>query len=207
MSLPLLLASASPRRCELLGQLGIAFVVLPAEIDETPRPNEAPEQLVLRLACAKAEAARVSAVPGQWVLGADTVVAMDVDILGKPSDSECAREMLARLSGRSHSVYSGIALARTGFDTRSCWVKSRVRMRPIEAGELDAYVATGEPLGKAGAYAIQGRAAAFVRCLVGSYSNVVGLPLFELDALLRAIPDPPIGVATAPRRVNPGPAS
>jgi septum formation protein len=207
MSLPLLLASASPRRRELVGQLGIAFTVLAIEIDETPLPGEGADQLVLRLACAKAEGARDFAAPGQWVLGADTVVALNGDILGKPAGPESAREMLARLSGRSHSVYSGIALARKGFDTRSCWVKSRVWMRPIEAAELDSYVATGEPLGKAGAYAIQGRAAAFVRCLAGSYSNVVGLPLFELDALLREVPDRPVDLLPKPRGISPGPAS
>jgi septum formation protein len=207
MSLPLLLASASPRRRELLEQLGVAFAVQPADVDETPRPGERPGQLVLRLAHAKAEAARKFAAPGQWVLGADTVVALDDDILGKPADPESATDMLARLSGRSHSVYSGIALTRAGFDTRSLSVKSRVWMRPIDAAELEAYVATGEPLGKAGGYAIQGRAAAFVRCLAGSYSNVVGLPLYELDALLRGVPDPPTVVAPKPRGVSPGPAS
>lgn len=207
MSLPLLLASASPRRRELLGQLGIAFTVQSAEVDETPQPRERPAQLVSRLACAKADAARRFAAPGQWVLGADTVVALDDDILGKPADPESATDMLARLSGRSHSVYSGIALARAGFETRSRWVRSRVWMRPIDTAELEAYVATGEPLGKAGAYAIQGRAAAFVRCLAGSYSNVVGLPLYELDAWLREVPDPPTGVVPKARGVSPDPAS
>jgi len=207
MSLPLLLASASPRRRELLEQLGIAFTVQPAEVDETPRPGERSGQLVLRLARAKAEAACQLAAPGQWVLGADTVVALDDEILGKPADPESAMDMLARLSGRSHSVYSGIALTRAGFDTRSLSVKSRVWMRPIDAAELEAYVATGEPLGKAGGYAIQGRAAAFVRCLAGSYSNVVGLPLYELDALLREVPDPPTVMMPKPREVSPGPAS
>jgi septum formation protein len=207
MSLPLLLASASPRRCELLGQLGFAFTVVPAEIDETPLPEEGPPQLVRRLACAKAEAVVPHAHPGQWVLGADTVVVLDGEILGKPRNPESAKATLSRLAGRSHSVYTGIALARAGCDTRWRCVKSRVWMREIEDSEVDAYVATGEPLGKAGAYAIQGRAAAFVRCLAGSYSNVVGLPLFELDSLLRDVSDPPVREAPPPCGFNPGRAS
>jgi septum formation protein len=207
MNPPLLLASASPRRRELLGQLGIGFTVVAVEIDETPRPHEAPGDLVLRLARAKAEAALNAAAQGQWVLGADTVVAVDGSILGKPGDAVAAAAMLARLSGRRHSVHSGLALARPGFPTRARGVCSRVWMRAITAGEIAAYVATGEPLGKAGAYAIQGRAAAFVRCLAGSYSNVVGLPLFELDEMLRGLPDPPPGAIAAPPWISPGPAS
>ncbi|AHE99194.1 Maf family protein [Thioalkalivibrio paradoxus] len=190
MSRPLVLASASPRRSELLAQLGVEFTPVPADIDETPRPGESPAQLVLRLARGKAEAI-AAAVPGRWVLGADTVVAVGGEILGKPADRHEAARMLARLSGRVHSVYSGLALARLGEPTRDGWVKTRVWMRDIAQAEIAAYLATGEPLGKAGAYAIQGRGAAFVRCLAGSYSNVVGLPLYELDRLLCELPDPP----------------
>jgi septum formation protein len=191
MSRPLVLASASPRRRELLAQLGVQFLVAAVDIDESSRPGETPRDLVLRLACGKAEAALDQAPPGHWVLGADTVVAVGREILGKPADAAEAAAMLQRLSGRAHTVYSGLALARTGFGTRTAAVRTRVWMRGITSGEIARYLATGEPLGKAGAYAIQGRAAAFVRCLAGSYSNVVGLPLFELDAMLRELPDPP----------------
>lgn len=191
MSRPLVLASASPRRRELLAQLGVEFLIVAVDIDESPRPGETPRDLVLRLARGKAEAAQDQAPPGHWMLGADTVVAVGGEILGKPVDAAEAAAMLQRLSGRAHTVYSGLALARTGFATRSAAVRTRVWMRDITSDEIAGYLATGEPLGKAGAYAIQGRAAAFVRCLAGSYSNVVGLPLFELDAMLRELPDPP----------------
>ena len=191
MSGALLLASASPRRRGLLAQLGLPFRVAAVDIDESPFPGEAPRDLVLRLARGKAETALAGSEPGQWVLGADTVVAVGKEILGKPGDAAEAAAMLERLSGRAHTVHSGLALARSGFATRVDAVRTRVWMRDIAADEIVTYLATGEPLGKAGAYAIQGRAAAFVRCLAGSYSNVVGLPLFELDALLREIPDPP----------------
>jgi septum formation protein len=191
MSRPLVLASASPRRRELLAQLGVQFLVATVDIDESSRPDETPRELVLRLARAKAEAALDTVSPGHWVLGADTVVAVGGEILGKPADAAEATAMLQRLSGRAHAVYSGLALARTGFGTRTAAVRTRVWMREITPGEIARYLATGEPLGKAGAYAIQGRAAAFVRCLAGSYSNVVGLPLFELDAMLLQLSDPP----------------
>lgn len=191
MSGPLLLASASPRRRELLAQLGLPFTVAPVDIDESPRTGERPGALVARLARAKAEAGLALADPGQWVLGADTVVALGQEILGKPVDHDTAASMLCRLSGRVHTVYSGLFLARQGFAGHGLTVRTRVWMRTIGDLEIAEYVATGEPLGKAGAYAIQGRAAAFVRCIAGSYSNVVGLPLFELDALLRELPDPP----------------
>lgn len=191
MSAPLLLASASPRRRELLAQLGVRFTVAAVDIDETPLPGESPRDLVLRLARAKAEAAVATADPGQWVLGADTVVVLGQAVLGKPQDEGAAEAMLRRLAARPHSVFSGLALARQGLPTRTRAVRTRVWMRDLAAEEISAYVDSGEPMGKAGAYAIQGRAAAFVRCIAGSYSNVVGLPLYELDAMLRAIPDPP----------------
>ncbi|AGA34160.1 Septum formation protein Maf [Thioalkalivibrio nitratireducens DSM 14787] len=190
MTWPLVLASASPRRSELLAQLGVEFTLAPADIDESPRPRESPARLVLRLARSKAEAI-AGTRSGQWILGADTVVAVGGEILGKPADTGEAALMLARLSGRVHSVYSGLALARRGERTRDCRVKTRVWIREIAPAEIAAYLVTGEPLGKAGAYAIQGRGAAFVRCLAGSYSNVVGLPLYELDRMLRELPDPP----------------
>ncbi|MFO8152248.1 Maf family protein [Thioalkalivibrio sp.] len=198
MTRPLLLASASPRRRELLAQLGLQFTVAPVGIDESPRPGEAPAALVSRLSRAKAEVALAAADPQQWVLGADTVVAVGQEILGKPGNGAAAAAMLRRLSGRGHTVYTGLHLARRNHSGHGRTVRTRVRMRVIEDSEISAYVATGEPLGKAGAYAIQGRAAAFVRCIAGSYSNVVGLPLFELDAMLRGLPDPP-GRFSTPR--------
>lgn len=192
MNRPLILASASPRRRELLAQLGVVFTVAAVDVDETPYPGERPAALVQRLACAKAEAALGPATADHWILGADTLVALGETILGKPVDAREAGAMLALLSGRSHSVYSGVAVARAGEVTRSRCVRTRVRMRPLTTEEIAAYVATGEPLGKAGAYAIQGRAAGFVRFLSGSYSNVVGLPLFELDRMLQDLPNPPL---------------
>ena len=191
MSRPLLLASASPRRRELLQQLGLRFTLAPAAIDEAPLPGEDPAALVSRLAQAKAQAGLAFAEPAQWVLGADTVVVLDREILGKPADDAAAAAMLRRLSGRAHTVFSGVFLARSGVPGRGRVVRTRVWMRGISEPEIVAYVASGEPLGKAGAYAIQGRGAAFVRCLAGSYSNVVGLPLYELDALLHELPEPP----------------
>lgn len=191
MSAPLLLASASPRRQELLAQLGVRFTVAAVDIDETPVPGESPRDLVLRLARAKAEAAAGSVDAGRWVLGADTVVVVAGEILGKPKDGGAAAAMLRRLAARPHSVFTGLALARRGQPTWTRAVRTKVWMRSLAPEEIAAYVASGEPMGKAGAYAIQGRAAAFVRCIAGSYSNVVGLPLYELEAMLRAIPDPP----------------
>ncbi len=203
MNRPLVLASASPRRRELLAQLGVVFTVAAVDVDESPYPGERPAALVQRLAVAKAEAALGLATADHWILGADTLVALGETILGKPADARAAGAMLARLSGRSHTVYSGLALARAGETTRSECVRSRVRMRTITPEEIAVYVATGEPLGKAGAYAIQGRAAAFVRFLAGSYSNVVGLPLFELDQMLRDLPHPPLRHAGAPTPIGP----
>jgi septum formation protein len=191
VSKPLLLASASPRRRELLAQLGVRFIVAPVDVDESPQPGELPGALVSRLARAKAQAALAAADPEQWVLGADTVVAVGREILGKPGDAAAAAAMLRRLSGRVHTVHSGLFLARRGLPGHGRAVRTRVWMRAIGDPEIAEYLATGEPLGKAGAYAIQGRAAAFVRCIAGSYSNVVGLPLFELDSLLRELSDPP----------------
>ncbi|WP_018174540.1 MULTISPECIES: nucleoside triphosphate pyrophosphatase [unclassified Thioalkalivibrio] len=188
---PLLLASASPRRRELLEQVQLVFEVAPMDVDETPLPGESPEALVERLAIAKAEAALERGIPGQWVLAADTVVALGDEALGKPVDFADAESMLQRLSGGEHRVVSGMALCRPGESMRACTVTTRVRMRPLTPSDIERYWATGEPLGKAGAYAIQGRGAAFVEWIAGSYTNVVGLPLFELEQWLAEIPDPP----------------
>ena len=180
------LASCSPRRRELLAHLGVAFRPLDVDVDETPRAGEAPDALVRRLAVAKAEAGLALAGAGaeDCVLGADTVVVLGDEVLGKPDDAEHALEMLARLSGRRHRVLSAVALGTPG-GTRSRMSESRVTFRSLTPAERAAYVATGEPLDKAGAYGIQGGAAAFVTRLEGSYTGVVGLPLFETAALLR----------------------
>jgi len=179
----LLLASRSPRRCELLAQIGVPFRVLEVAVDETPRARETPAAQVERLARAKAAAGLAAAGEALPVLGADTLVAVDGEALGKPRDRDEALEILARLSGRTHEVRTGIAVA-TESCVRSETVCTRVRMRAIEPAERAAYWDTGEPRDKAGAYAIQGRAAVFVESVSGSYSNVVGLPLFETARLL-----------------------
>lgn len=179
----LLLASRSPRRRELLDQVGLTYSVLVPDIDETPEPGESPQALVERLARAKAQAVR-DAAGGLPVLAADTAVVIDGVALGKPADEAHALAILERLSGRSHVVVSGIAVAAGG-QIASRVVESLVTLCPTTEAERQAYWASGEPDGKAGAYAIQGLGAVFVERLEGSYSNVVGLPLFETLALLR----------------------
>jgi septum formation protein len=181
------LASASPRRAELLDQLGLAYAVLEADVDEAHRAGETPEQYVERVALAKAEAgAALAGLPaeGGLALGADTTIELGGRVLGKPADADEARSWLTALSGRRHDVLSAVA----GCDgVRSACRVSRttVTMRRIPPDEIEAYVATGEPAGKAGGYAIQGRAAVFVERLEGSYSAVMGLPLYETDQVLR----------------------
>ena len=190
---PLILASASPRRQRLLATAGIAFEVIPADIDESPQNGETPVDYVERLAAAKAQAVarRIGPEPPRRVLGADTIVVLDGAILGKPRDAAHAVEILGRLVGRQHAVVTAVALACSGTRAvRTLTVTSRVRMRPAAAAELQQYVATGEPLDKAGAYAIQGGGRRFVTDLEGSESNVIGLPLDETLALLSADLDP-----------------
>jgi septum formation protein len=174
----LVLASASPRRRELLSGLGVAFTVRPVDLDETPRPGEEPRGYVLRLAREKA-AARIA--PGELVLAADTIVVLDDDLLGKPRDQADARRMLARIAGREHTVLTGVALLETGETgerRRAETVEtSRVRMAAMDEAEIAWYAATGEPLDKAGSYAVQGLGALFVEEVFGNYTNVVGLPL------------------------------
>lgn len=178
------LASRSPRRRELLTQIGVPFEPLDVEIDERRLPDEAPAAMVERLARTKAKAGAAHALDtDRLVLAADTAIALDGDILGKPGDRAEALAMLERLSGRAHEVYSGVAVAwESEMDSRV--VRSTVRLRPITVTERTAYWATGEPADKAGAYGIQGRGAVFVERLEGSYSNVVGLPLCETAELL-----------------------
>ena len=180
----LVLASQSPRRAEILRQAGIAFVVRTAPVDESPRAGESPEDYVLRLAEEKALA--VPAAPDETVLGADTTVVVDGSMLGKPADAEDARRMLGVLAGRRHQVMTGIAL-RTGAKLIRDRAVTEVWFAPMAASEIDAYVASGEPMDKAGAYAIQGLASKFIERIDGCYFNVVGLPVALLWKHLAAL--------------------
>jgi septum formation protein len=175
----LTLASASPRRRELLEQLGFVLDVRPADTDESVLPGEAPRDYVLRVAREKARA-----VSGEAVLAADTAVVLGTAILGKPRDAEDARRMLRALSGAPHEVVTAVCVVRGGVE-RTAVVAAEVWLDPLTEAQIDWYVSTGEPLDKAGAYAIQGLAGAFVRELRGSVSNVIGLPLAETLELLR----------------------
>jgi len=177
------LASASPRRSELLRQIGVRFTVRAAAIAEDRAAGEMPEAYVVRLAAAKAEAVWAAVADSQPVLGADTAVVLDAEILGKPETAAEAAAMLERLSGRTHRVLTAVALRHAG-GVEARRSDSEVRFRATTAAERLAYCATGEPFDKAGGYGIQGHAAVFVESLTGSYSGVVGLPLFETAALL-----------------------
>jgi septum formation protein len=181
------LASESPRRRELLRQIGVPFRVLAVGIDEAVHPGEAPDAYVARLAAAKADHGWYStrATGAEPVLGADTTVVAGGRILGKPADESQALDMLEQLSGRTHVVLTAVALCSAA-GLATCVSRSAVTFRPIPGHERAAYWATGEPRGKAGAYAIQGLGAVFVAGLEGSYSGVMGLPLFETAALLDA---------------------
>jgi septum formation protein len=181
---PLVLASASPRRAELLRLAGFTFEVAPADVDEMPREAELAEHYVRRLAEAKARAVAAQH-PGAAVLGADTTVAVDGAILGKPADSADAVAMLHRLQGRAHDVLTGVAVVGPGWSASSV-ATTRVWMAPLTAEDIDGYVASGEPMDKAGAYAIQGLASRFVTRIEGSYPNVVGLPVHLVHELLAA---------------------
>ena len=174
-----ILASASPRRQQLLAGAGLRFVVTPADIDESTLPGESPRAYVRRVARAKARA-----VAGPAVLAADTTVDLDGVILGKPTDPVDAAAMIARLAGRRHHVHTGVALRVDG--KLFSFVKTTpVRLRPLTEAEIAAYVATGDPLDKAGAYGIQSAGGAVVDTVSGSYTNVMGLPLRETVELLR----------------------
>lgn len=179
------LASSSPRRSELLRQIGAPFRVLAGAVDERPLPGEAPAAYVARLAAAKAEAVWATLPPAEArpVLAADTAVVQGGELLGKPADVAEAEAMLERLSGRAHRVLTAVALRHDGGVARAL-SETEVRFRPTTAVERRAYCATGEPFDKAGGYGIQGHAAVFVESIRGSYSGVVGLPLFETAALL-----------------------
>jgi septum formation protein len=187
MKRPLILASASSRRQELLESLGIRLEILPSQVDEESLPGESAQGHVLRLARAKgAQIARQR--PGQWVLAADTVVEIEGRILGKPRDAREAEGMLRMLSGKEHRVTTGYCLMRSApFSYREGVVTSRVLFKTLSVEEIRWYVRTGEPFDKAGGYAIQGQAAFMVREIQGSYTNVVGLPLCEVVEDLRAL--------------------
>lgn len=180
----LVLASGSPRRRELLAAMGIEAEISPVDLDETPYEGEAPADLVFRLARSKAEAglARCECTDRVVVIGADTIVVLDGEIFGKPSSEEEARTMLSRLSGRDHQVMTGVAVAVAG-RTESAVDTTVVHFCELDAADIDCYVATGEPMDKAGAYGIQGRAGMFVDRIEGSFNGVVGLPLHVLDQL------------------------
>lgn len=182
------LASASPRRQELLRQIGIGFEVWPSNLDEIQQPGEAARDYVQRVAaekaCHVAGQIRARGLPFRPVLGADTEVVVDEEILGKPRDATHAGKMLARLAGRTHTVLSAVCLITASGEHRALSV-NRVTFAPLSADDIAHYVASGEALDKAGGYAIQGRAAGFIARLEGSYSGVMGLPLFELCETLR----------------------
>ena len=184
----LILASGSPRRRELLRNAGFTFEVIPPEVAEDNPGNEAPAMLVERLALDKAEAVagRFHRQDNVVVLGADTVVVVDSTLLGKPASPAEARQMLQRLSGRTHEVITGVALVEPETARRTvAHETTRVFFRPLEPQEIEDYVGTGEPLDKAGAYAIQGGASRFVTRVEGCYFNVMGLPVALVDRLLR----------------------
>jgi septum formation protein len=181
----IILASASPRRSELLRQIGVAHAIRPVDIDETPRAGEAPAEYVLRLAREKGQTLWNGLAPSERrpVLSADTTVAFDGIIMGKPSGPEQARSMLQRLSGNTHEVHTAVALLHAGgADARVS--TSEVSFRTLTPAQIDWYWQTGEPADKAGGYAVQGLGAVFIRHIAGSYSGIMGLPLFETWELL-----------------------
>jgi septum formation protein len=191
MSRPLILASASPRRRDLLTRIGLALEVHPADIDERPLPDEPPEPYVARIARGKAHA--VIRRADLWVLAADTTVTIDGEILGKAESPAEAAAMLQKLAGRTHAVLTAFVLVgeRDGAPVvREQIVRTEVEMTAIDPATLDDYVASGEWRGKAGAYAVQGIAAMFVRAISGSITNVIGLPVAEVVAALREVGAP-----------------
>lgn len=192
----LILASASPRRSQLLRAAGIHFEVQPAEVDETPEPAEPADAYVVRLAREKAEAVARQR-PEQVVLGADTTVVVDGRILAKAETPDEARAMLEALAGRDHEVLTGVALAGPA-GTVADLARTTVSFAPVTSEDIDAYLATDEWRDKAGAYAIQGRASAFVTALHGSYTNVVGLPVSLVCALLMRYPEGQGAVRSTP---------
>ncbi|HEX9405666.1 MAG TPA: Maf family protein [Thermoanaerobaculia bacterium] len=182
---PIILASSSPRRRELLASIGLEFDVAPSHIPEERREGEAPEEYVARLSREKARAI-AQKYPERWIIAADTTVALDDIVLEKPVDADDAKRMLATIAGKTHIVYTGVTLTRENPHSIDTHVAtSEVRMLPLTAHDIDWYVATGEPLDKAGAYAAQGAGGMFIESIHGSYTNVVGLPLALLFQMLR----------------------
>jgi septum formation protein len=191
----LILASSSPRRAEILANAGLPFTVLSSAVDESPYPGETPAALVQRLANAKADLVTARAVGPAIVLAADTVVVLDNRILGKPGSTEEARHVLQQLSGRTHSVMTGVALVRLPDGERRQFIESTlVHFRPITDEELSYYLATEESFDKAGAYAIQGVAGRYIPRIEGCYFNVVGLPLSRVLTELKALGWSPISL-------------
>ena len=184
----ILLASASPRRSELLRQIGIAHEVRPVDVDESVREGEAPSAYVLRLAESKAAALwrQLAAADRRPVLAADTTVALEGEIFGKPASLAEAHSMLGQLSGRTHEVHTAVAILHGG-GAAARVSSSSVTFRVLTPAEIDAYWRTGEPADKAGGYAVQGRAAAFISHISGSYSGIMGLPLYETWELLAPV--------------------
>ncbi len=192
----LILASASPRRAELLSAAGFEFRVEPAEVDERRLEGEPVERYVVRLAVEKSLAG-AARHPGAVVIGADTAVVVGGEILGKPENDDDAARMLARLSGTSHVVWTGVALTRDG-RTASAAEQSSVRFGPLTPEEIGWYIATGEPRDKAGAYAVQGLASRFIESVEGSYSNVVGLPIATFYRMLAEWDDTATSARSSP---------
>ena len=183
-----ILASASPRRAQILHDAGILFLVISSAVDETPYPEETPQQHVQRLADAKAELVSARSVGPAIIIAADTVVTLDGQILGKPRSTDEARRMLELFSGRTHSVITGVSLIRLPEMERRQFIETTlVYFAPLEGEEISKYLATEEPYDKAGAYAIQGRAGRYIPRIEGCYFNVVGLPLARVVASLREL--------------------
>jgi septum formation protein len=179
LSFPFILASASPRRKELLHSVGLKFKIIPSDVDESCIAGESPQNHVRRLSCAKV-AAVANQYPKALVLGADTIVVIDDLILGKPKNRKQAREMLQRLSNRRHTVFTGFTIARIDSGrSKTGVVRSAVQFKKISPEEMDWYVDGSEPYDKAGGYAAQGMGAYFIKAIRGSYTNVIGLPLSE----------------------------
>ena len=185
MDFSIYLASSSPRRRELLSQIGVSFDLVAAEIEEIPQPGESAQDYVLRLAQQKAEAGFANSERERPALGADTIVTIDQKILEKPRDQAHAKEMLALLSGRVHQVLTAVTLWQDGY-SKSVLVKTEVSFKKLSEQEIADYWQSGEPVDKAAGYAIQGIAGKFITNISGSYSGVVGLPLFETAELIQA---------------------
>ena len=185
---PFVLASSSPRRRELLSRVGLKFEVFPAEVEEVSVSEQEPGTESIRIALEKAEWVAARLPPGRWVLAADTIVIIDGEILGKPRDKREARKMLRKISGRRHRVITSWLIMKSPTQVvRKGYVESGVMIKKLDEGAIEAYVDTGEPMDKAGAYAVQGIGAFMVKAIEGSWTNVVGLPLCEVIEALEEV--------------------